>query len=105
MALAGVAFEAENGRRTLACQIRELRGLNYGDYSYIESFPEGGERSMPPVNVPRRRHLFEIWIRTLPTAQAPFALRAALRESRGTPRERAVALRRALDSARQMGAR
>lgn len=32
-------------------------------------------------------------------------LRAALRESRGTPRERAVALRRALDSARQMGAR
>jgi zinc protease len=60
--------------------IRELRGLNYGDYSYIEEFPEGGERSMPPVNVPRRMQLFEIWIRTLPTAQAPFALRAALRE-------------------------
>jgi zinc protease len=60
--------------------IRELRGLNYGDYSYIEAFPEGGERSMPPVNVPRRTHLFEIWIRTLPNAQAPFALRAALRE-------------------------
>ena len=60
--------------------IRELRGLNYGDYSYIEAFPEGGERSMPPVNVPRRVHLFEIWIRTLPNAQAPFALRAALRE-------------------------
>lgn len=33
------------------------------------------------------------------------SLRAALRESRGTPRERAVALRRALDSARQTGAR
>jgi zinc protease len=60
--------------------IRELRGLNYGDYSYVEAFPEGGERSMPPVNVPRRVHLFEIWIRTLPNAQAPFALRAALRE-------------------------
>jgi zinc protease len=60
--------------------IRELRGLNYGDYSYIEAFPEGGERSMPPVNVPRRTQLFEIWIRTLPNAQAPFALRAALRE-------------------------
>jgi zinc protease len=60
--------------------IRELRGLNYGDYSYIEAFPEGSERSMPPVNVPRRTHLFEIWIRTLPNAQAPFALRAALRE-------------------------
>jgi zinc protease len=60
--------------------IRELRGLNYGDYSYIEEFPEGGERSMPPANVPRRLQLFEIWIRTLPNDQAPFALRAALRE-------------------------
>jgi zinc protease len=60
--------------------IRERRGLNYGDYSYIEAFPEGGERSMPPVNVPRRTQLFEVWIRTLPNAQAPFALRAALRE-------------------------
>ena len=30
--------------------IREIRGLNYGDYSYIEAFPEGGSRSMPPVN-------------------------------------------------------
>jgi zinc protease len=60
--------------------IREQRGLNYGDYSYIEEFPEGGARNMPPVNVPRRMQLFEIWIRTLPNAQAPFALRAALRE-------------------------
>jgi zinc protease len=60
--------------------IREKRGLNYGDYSYIEAFPEGGERTMPPVNVPRRTQLFEVWIRTLPNAQAPFALRAALRE-------------------------
>ena len=60
--------------------IRETRGLNYGDYSYIEAFPEGGERNMPPVNVPRRRQLFEVWIRTLPNAQAHFALRAAVRE-------------------------
>ena len=60
--------------------IREARGLNYGDYSYIEAFPEGGERSMPPVNVARRQQLFEVWIRTLPNPQAPFALRAALRE-------------------------
>ncbi len=60
--------------------IREERGLNYGDYSYIEAFPEGGQRSMPPVNVPRRQQLFQIWIRTLPNADAVFALRAALRE-------------------------
>lgn len=62
--------------------IRETRGLNYGDYAYIEAFPEAGERTMPPVNVPRRHRLFEIWIRTLPNAHAPFALRAALRELR-----------------------
>ena len=60
--------------------IRELRGLNYGDYSYIECFPEGGYRTMPPVNVPRRRQIFEIWVRTLPNEHAVFALRAAIRE-------------------------
>ncbi|HEY5566573.1 MAG TPA: pitrilysin family protein [Gammaproteobacteria bacterium] len=60
--------------------IREVRGLNYGDYSYIESFPDGGELSMPPVNVPRRRQIFEVWVRTLPNDQALFALRAAVRE-------------------------
>ncbi len=60
--------------------IREARGLNYGDYSYIEAFPEGGELQMPPVNVPRHRQIFEVWIRTLPNEQALFALRAALRE-------------------------
>ena len=60
--------------------IRELRGLNYGDYSYIEAFPEGGSRQMPPTNVARQHQLFEVWIRTLPNSQAVFALRAALRE-------------------------
>ena len=35
---------------------------------------------MPPVNVPRRHQLFEVWIRTLPNHQAHFALRAAIRE-------------------------
>lgn len=60
--------------------IRELRGMNYGDYSYIEAFPEGGFRQMPPTNVARHNQLFEVWIRTLPNDQAIFALRAALRE-------------------------
>lgn len=63
--------------------IREARGLNYGDYSYIEAFPEGGQRTVPPVNVGRHRQLFEVWIRTLPNPQGVFALRAALRELQG----------------------
>ena len=60
--------------------IREARGFNYGDYSYIEAYPEGGQRSMPPVNVARQHQFFEVWIRTLPNHQAHFALRAAIRE-------------------------
>ena len=35
---------------------------------------------MPPTNVPRRRQLFEVWIRPVPNDQAHFALRAAVRE-------------------------
>jgi zinc protease len=72
--------EHRNSASHLYQVIRETRGLNYGDYSYIEWFPEGGQRDMPPPNVPRRRQLFEVWIRPVPSAAAPFALRAALRE-------------------------
>jgi zinc protease len=60
--------------------IREARGLNYGDYSYIEAFPDGGRRQVPPSHVGRRRQIFEVWIRTLPRGNAHFALRTAVRE-------------------------
>jgi zinc protease len=60
--------------------IREARGLNYGDYSYIERFPNGGQLEVPPVNVGLRQQIFEIWIRPVPHAARHFALRAALRE-------------------------
>jgi zinc protease len=67
--------------------IREQRGMNYGDYSYIEAFPLGYTTQLPPVNVARQSHLFEIWIRPI-SMTAPgnlhdrtlFATRAALRE-------------------------
>jgi zinc protease len=62
--------------------IREKRGLNYGDYSYVEAFPEGGFRDHPPTGVARRQQIFEIWVRTLPNDSAVFALRAALHELR-----------------------
>jgi hypothetical protein len=45
--------------------IREQRGMNYGDYSYIEAFPAGYATQQPPVNVARRSQLFEIWIRPI----------------------------------------
>jgi zinc protease len=72
--------EHRHGASHLFQVIRETRGLNYGDYSYIEAFPDAGALQMPPVNVPRRRQLFEVWIRTLPNEQAAFAIRTAIRE-------------------------
>ena len=60
--------------------IRGARGLNYGDYAYIEAYPNGGRRQTPPPNSGRRQQAFEVWIRTLPNESAVFALRAALRE-------------------------
>jgi len=60
--------------------IREQRGLNYGDYSYIEHFPHAGMALVPPTNEGRRRQIFEIWIRPVPNEARHFALRAALRE-------------------------
>jgi zinc protease len=72
--------EHRNSASHLFQVIREARGLNYGDYSYIEAFPQGGFRNTPPTNVSRRSQLFQIWIRTLPNDHAHFALRAAHRE-------------------------
>jgi zinc protease len=60
--------------------LREKRGLNYGDYTYIEYFPNGGALQMPPSNVARRRQIFEIWIRPVPNAARQLALRGAIRE-------------------------
>jgi zinc protease len=67
--------------------IREVRGMNYGDYSYIEAFPRGYATMQPRVNVARRSQLFEIWIRPISMTEpgtlhdrALFATRAALRE-------------------------
>ena len=72
--------EHRNSASHLFQVIRERRGLNYGDYSYIECFPDGGSLQMPPANVARRQQLFEIWVRTVPVDRAAFALKAALRE-------------------------
>ena len=72
--------EHRNSGSHLYQVIREERGLNYGDYSYIEAFPNGGRLSQPPQGVGRRSQMFEIWIRTVQPQHTLFALRAALRE-------------------------
>ncbi len=72
--------EHRNSSSHLYQVIREARGMNYGDYSYIECFPNGWARQFPPANVSRRQQIFEIWIRPVLNEHAHFALRAAIRE-------------------------
>jgi zinc protease len=60
--------------------MRGLRGLNYGDYSYIENFIQDGGSTFPIPNTPRRQQYFSIWIRPVPHDKAAFALRQAVRE-------------------------
>ncbi|HET7510406.1 MAG TPA: pitrilysin family protein [Solirubrobacterales bacterium] len=61
-------------------QLREARGLNYGDYSYIEYWLNPPRTNYPSPNVPRRQQYFSVWIRPVVPADAQFALRAALFE-------------------------
>jgi len=61
-------------------RIREVRGMNYGDYAYIEAFPRAGSRFFPDPNVARRAQIFEVWIRPVMPANAHMALRIAIHE-------------------------
>ena len=72
--------EHRNSSSHLYQVIREARGMNYGDYSYIECFPNGWARQFPPPNVGRQQQIFEVWIRPVQNQAAHFALRAAVRE-------------------------
>jgi zinc protease len=77
-------------------KIREQRSMNYGDYSYIEWYENGGGYMLPPPGVPRHSNYFALWIRPVQIANqlqqqyeelkdvevghALFALRMAVRE-------------------------
>jgi zinc protease len=61
--------------------LRGNRGLNYGDYAYIESFIQDSYTTFPLPNIPRRQQHFEIWLRPVPPQNSLFALRAALFET------------------------
>jgi zinc protease len=61
--------------------LRELRGLNYGDYAYVENFIQDGWTTFPLPNIARRQQHFEIWLRPVPPHNSLFALRAALWET------------------------
>jgi zinc protease len=77
-------------------KLRETRSMNYGDYSYIEWYDNGGGNMLPPPGVPRSSNYFSLWIRPVQIAKqlkkqypelsdikighAHFAIRLAVRE-------------------------
>ncbi len=61
-------------------RIRNIRGMNYGDYAYIEAFPRGMFQFYPDANIPRRSQIFEVWIRPVEPQNAHMALRIATNE-------------------------
>ncbi|HEY0593562.1 MAG TPA: pitrilysin family protein, partial [Thermoanaerobaculia bacterium] len=61
-------------------RIREVRGMNYGDYAYIEAFPRGMFQFYPDPNIARKAQIFEIWIRPVVPENAHMALRIATHE-------------------------
>ncbi len=67
---------SENGR--LYQRIRSDRGMNYGNYAYIEYFPDGMFTMRPDTNMGRQQQIFQVWIRPLRNNNdALFATRAA----------------------------
>ena len=68
-----------NGR--LMQRLREMRGLNYGDYAYIEHFrQEGGDAATAQTGRARQQQEFAIWLRPVRDENRLFAVRAALYE-------------------------
>ncbi len=62
-------------------RIRETRGMNYGDYAYIEYFPRGMFQFHPDTNLARQQQIFQVWLRPLRNnSDAHFATRTAMFE-------------------------
>lgn len=62
-------------------RLRGDRGLNYGDYSYIERFIGGTSgTTFPNVNTPLRQQYFSVWLRPVQPENAHFAVRNAMYE-------------------------
>jgi zinc protease len=73
--------EHRSSNGVLFNRIREVRGMNYGDYAYIEYFPRGMFQFYPDTNLGRGQQIFQIWIRPVESIEnAHFATRVAMYE-------------------------
>ncbi|PCI40222.1 MAG: hypothetical protein COB53_01700 [Elusimicrobia bacterium] len=60
----------------LYTEIRDKRGYNYGNYSYMEHFADRPSNLFPPPNTPRLSQYFSLWIRPVDHKVAGHLLRA-----------------------------
>ncbi len=60
--------------------IREARGYNYGDYSYIEYYEARPYSLFPPPGTPRSQQYFSMWIRPVGHQYAHFVTKAMTAE-------------------------
>jgi zinc protease len=83
------AFFGEHRNRVgrLFQTMREERGLNYGDYAYVEHFVQEGWSKDERLNIGRRQQYFSIWLRPVEHKNGHFALRQAAFELERFTRE------------------
>ncbi|MCO4744987.1 MAG: insulinase family protein [Proteobacteria bacterium] len=58
--------------------LRAARGLNYGDYAYVEPYTQRPGAAMPEQGTVRRQPYFSIWLRPTTLENGPFALKLAI---------------------------
>ena len=71
--------EHRQGHGRLYQALREERGLNYGDYAYIERYTQAGWSSPQETGTGRVQNPFYVWLRPTAADNGPFALRGATR--------------------------
>jgi zinc protease len=59
-------------------ELRERRGLNYGDYAYAEYFKQDPAVRFAAPNIARREQMVSLWLRPVRPKNEAFALKAAL---------------------------
>jgi zinc protease len=79
MVLALTAFgEHRQSHGRLYGALRGDRGLNYGDYAYVEIYRQQGWSSRQLPGSARLQNPFYVWIRPVTSENGPFALKAAV---------------------------
>ena len=81
--VAAIAFgEHRTFHGRLQREMRSTRGLNYGDYAYLDHYEQEGWGRFCRTNMWRAVPYFSIWLRPVQPANGPFALRMAIWELR-----------------------